>query len=64
MAVPASLRQLAAHLEGNPELDDIAALRADMRLRNAEQGAQLVRLINRYGFEPAGEDLRPGTWGW
>lgn len=33
-----------------------------MRLGTAEQGGQLVRLMGRYGFEPAGEVLQPGTW--
>lgn len=61
-AVQASLRQLAAYLEANPDLDDVAALRANMRLRTAEKGAQLVRLMGRYGFEPAGEVIRPGYW--
>lgn len=61
-AVRSSLRQLAAYLDANSDLSDVAALRANMRLGTAEQGAQLVRLMGRYGFEPAGEVLRPGTW--
>ena len=61
-AVHASLRQLAAYLDDNPGLDDIAALRADMRLGTAEQGAQFVRLMGRYGFEPAAEVVHLGYW--
>ena len=52
-AIQASLRQLAAYLADNSEFDDIAALRAGMRLGTAEQGAQLLRLTARYGFELA-----------
>lgn len=61
-AVQSSLQQLAAYLDANPDLDDVAALRADMRLGTAEQGAQLVRLMGRYGFEPAAEVIRLGYW--
>ena len=61
-AVPASLRQLAAYLDADPGLDDIAALRADMRLGPPEKSPQLVRLMGRYGFEPAAETVRAGYW--
>lgn len=61
-AIQSSLRQLAAYLDANSDLDDVAALRANMRLGTAEQGAQLVRLMGRYGFEPADDVLRPGYW--
>ena len=44
------------------DLDDIAALRADMRLGPVEKSPQLVRLMGRYGFEPAAEAIRAGSW--
>jgi len=46
-----SLRELAQHLRGTRELDDVVALRADMRLGTAEQSGQLARISSRYGFE-------------
>jgi hypothetical protein len=61
-AVQSSLQQLAAYLDGNPSLCDIAALRADMRLGTAERSAQLIRLMSHYGFEPAAEVIRLGYW--
>ena len=61
-AIQASLRQLARYLEEHAELDDIAALRADMRLGTAERGAQLLRLSARFGFEPPAGAAPPGYW--
>ena len=57
-----SLRLLADFLDDAPDLDDIAALRADMRLGTAARGAQLVRIMSRYGFEPASDVVRLGAW--
>lgn len=58
-AIDVSLRELAVHLRWTRALDDVVALRADMRLGTAEQSRQLARLASRYGFEaacaPAGE---------
>jgi len=48
-----SLRDLALHLRWTRALDDVAALRADMRLGTASQSAQVARIASRYGFEPA-----------
>lgn len=47
-----SLRELALHLRWTRALDGVVALRADMRLGAAGQGAQLARIAARYGFEP------------
>jgi hypothetical protein len=52
-----SLRELALHLRWTRSLDDVVALRADMRLGTAGQGAQLARIAARYGFEPACSSL-------
>ncbi len=52
--VELSLRALARHLRWNRSLDDVVAIRGDMRLGTAEQSGQLARLAGRYGFEPAG----------
>lgn len=48
-----SLRELANCLAHRPDLDDIVALRADMRLSTKEQSEQLARLSAHYGFELA-----------
>jgi hypothetical protein len=59
-----SMRSLARHLRWNRSLDDVVALRGDMRLGTAEQSGQLARLAGRYGFEPAGAngfDIGIGT---
>jgi hypothetical protein len=62
--VDRSMRDLARHLKWTRALDDIVALRGDMRLGTPEQSSQLARLAAHYGFEPAGEngiDLTSGT---
>jgi len=46
-----SLRELAGFLEARRELDDVIALCANMSLEPAERSAQLVRFVNRFGFE-------------
>jgi hypothetical protein len=51
--VELSMTALARHLEWTHALDDIVALRGDMRLGTAEQNGQLARLATHYGFEPA-----------
>ncbi len=51
-----SMRGLARHLKWNRSLDEIVAIRGDMRLGTMEQSGQLCRLAKRYGFEPAGPD--------
>ena len=57
-----SLAQLSTYLDAHPEFDDIAALRADMRLGTSEQSAQLERLAARYGFEPAATPVSADYW--
>jgi len=52
--VELSMRELARHLKWTRALDDIVALRGDMRLGTPEQSSQLARLAAHYGFEPAG----------
>jgi hypothetical protein len=54
--VELSMRALARHLHWNRSMDDIVAIRGDMRLGTAEQSGQLARLAGRYGFEPAGAE--------
>jgi hypothetical protein len=48
-----SLRELAQHLRWTRDLDDVVALRADMRLGTTDQSSQLARISSRYGFEAA-----------
>lgn len=50
-AIDRSLRDLARYLANEPALDDVVALRADMRLGAADDIAQLVRIAKHYGFE-------------
>jgi hypothetical protein len=52
-AIETSLEELACWLSRQPQLDDISALRADMRLATAQQNPQLTRIMARYGFESA-----------
>lgn len=56
-----SMRELAAYLAERPELDDIKAVRADMRLGTAEQSTQLARLAGRFGFETTVEAVRSSS---
>lgn len=51
--VELSMYALARHLKWTRGLDDIVAIRGDMRLGTAAQNGQLVRIAARYGFEPA-----------
>jgi hypothetical protein len=46
-----SLRELAGFLEARRDLDDVVAICANMSLEPAERSAQLVRFVNRFGFE-------------
>jgi hypothetical protein len=46
-----SLRELANYLSTRHELNDIAAIGANMALRSSAQGGQLARISGRYGFE-------------
>lgn len=50
-AIDASLRELAHYLAGHPLLDDVVALRADLRLGAADCTERLVDLAARFGFE-------------
>jgi YkoP domain len=49
-AIDRSLRALADYLRQNPDLDHIIAIRADMRLRPAERGDQLAKIVGHFGF--------------
>jgi hypothetical protein len=62
--VELSMYGLVRHLKWTRALDDIVALRGDMRLGTAEKSGQFARIAARYGFEPAGtasEGFTPGT---
>lgn len=56
--IDVSMLELAAYLAKRPDLDDIKAVRGDMRLGTAEQSAQLARLAARFGFEAVTEAAR------
>jgi YkoP domain len=60
-AVDISLRELAQSLAGQYDLDDIAALRADMRLGPTARSQQLARIAARYGFESAAFRAETGS---
>lgn len=62
--VELSLSALARHLRQTRALDDVVALRGDMRLGTAQRNGQLARIAGRYGFEPVestAEDLSAGN---
>ena len=52
-AIRMSLGELARYLRGQQDLQDIAAIRGDLRVSGAEQAKQLARIVARYGFETA-----------
>jgi hypothetical protein len=54
--VQLSLFGLARHLKWTRALDDIVAVRGEMRLGTSDQSGQLARIAGRYGFEPAGSE--------
>jgi hypothetical protein len=60
-AVDKSLREMARWLARQPDHADIAALRADMRLRTVAQSQQLVRIAARYGFESSAFRAEAGS---
>jgi hypothetical protein len=63
--VESSMYGIARHLMWSRALDDIVALRGDMRLGIAQQNEQLARIAGHYGFEPAGteaDSLGPGLF--
>lgn len=47
-----SLRELAAFLGSRPELDDISLVGMTMNVATAAKSPQLLRIMDRYGFEP------------
>lgn len=54
-AIDFSLGKLTYYLQERPELKDVQAICADMRLRTDEQSKHLTRLSGRYGFEETAE---------
>jgi len=60
-----SMRELAAFLSSRRDLDDIRGLRANMTTGAQKQTEQLVRIVQRYGFEwipsPGSETLAQRT---
>lgn len=58
--IQVSMRDLARHLKWTRALDDVVALRGNMRLGTAAQNGQLARVAARYGFEPAAGGCGPG----
>ena len=65
-AIATSLRELSSYLRSRPDLNDIAAICADVPAATRTQSEQLARIMGRYGFEaiaepehlPIGERLR------
>ena len=55
-----SLRELSKHLEGRPELADVAAVRGVTPIQGEGQRRQITRIARRFGFELVPEvDPRP-----
>ncbi len=61
-ALDFSLRELAELLKRRQDLNDVVAIRANMKFGSAEQSDQLARISGRYGFEriPARPPASPG----
>lgn len=55
-ALDSSLQDLARYLVAEPTLDEVVAIRAEMRLG---AGDQLIRIAARFGFEPANTNNDP-----
>jgi hypothetical protein len=51
-----SLRLLASYVRQMNELDDVVAVRADMRLGPASKHPQIARIMGRFGFEAVAGD--------
>lgn len=51
-AMDVSLRQLAAYMSLRPEFDRVVAIRGNMAESTAETAAQLLRVMQHFGFEP------------
>jgi hypothetical protein len=51
-----SLQELARYLAARPELDDVAAICADVPCGTRSQAHQLTYIMAYYGFETIGED--------
>jgi YkoP domain len=49
-----SLRDLARYLAADPPLDDVVAIRADLRLGPDDFNAKLARIMAHHGFEAPG----------
>jgi hypothetical protein len=61
----ASLRELAEHLAGEPDLGDVAAVRARAGFASRRRLPKLLRVARAYGFQPAwpgGGGRQPGRW--
>lgn len=56
-ALDLSLRELAGYLAAEPMLDDVVAIRADLRLGPADYNAKLARIMAHYGFEQPSTEL-------
>jgi hypothetical protein len=56
-ALDRSLRDLARYLAAEPALDDVAAIRADLWLGNADHNTKLARIMAHYGFEAPGTEI-------
>lgn len=52
-ALKVSFRELSRYLSLHPELDDVVAIRGDMRFGLGEEGTKLARLAAHFGFERA-----------
>jgi hypothetical protein len=57
--IDASLRELEAFLSGRDDFSAIVAIRINMGLGPADRTTQMVRIMGRYGFEPASSRTCP-----
>jgi hypothetical protein len=54
-----SVRELARYIEARPELNDIAAIGANVTQGTREQRAQLTSIMRRFGFAPLPDGESP-----
>jgi hypothetical protein len=60
-AMDVSLRQLATFMSHRPEFDRVVAIRGDMAESTAQTAAQLLRIMQHFGFEPLAQQ-RAVSW--
>jgi hypothetical protein len=61
-AMDVSLRQLAAFMSMRPEFDSVMAIRGNMAESTVQTAAQLLRIMQHFGFESLPEEPAVSSW--